>query len=107
VETGVFNTLRRMLWMIGPRSFLACFHMRADYNRLMATIAEIEKLAQDLSENDRAVLAAHLLESLPPVLHDDDEGIGEALRRDAELETNPSASLTIEQLDQRIERRRS
>ena len=73
----------------------------------MATIAEIEKLAQDLSENDRAVLAAHLLESLPPVLHEADEGIGEALRRDAELETNPSASLTMEQLDQRIERRRS
>ena len=69
--------------MIGPHSFLACFHMRADYNRLMITIAEIEKLAQDLSENDRAVLAAHLLESLPPVLHDEDEGIGEALRRDA------------------------
>ena len=81
--------------------------MRADHNRLMATIAEIEKLAQDLSENDRAVLAAHLLESLPAVLHDEDEGIGEALRRDAELETNPSASLTIEQLDQRIARRRS
>jgi hypothetical protein len=49
----------------------------------MATIAEIETLAQDLSENDRAILAAHLLESLPPVLHDEDEGIGEALRRDA------------------------
>ena len=71
-------------------------------------MAEIEKLAQDLSQNDRAVLAAHLLESLPPVLHDEDEGIGEALRRDAELETDPSAhSLTMEQLDQRIERRRS
>jgi hypothetical protein len=27
----------------------------------MATIAEIEQLAQDLSEKDRAVLAAHLL----------------------------------------------
>ena len=73
----------------------------------MATIVEIEKLAQDLSENDRAILAAHLLESLPPVLHDDDEGIGEALRRDAELATNPSDGLTMEQLDRRIERRRS
>jgi putative addiction module component (TIGR02574 family) len=86
---------------------LACFHIRADYNRAMATIAEIEKLAQDLSENDRAVLAAHLLGSLPPVLHDEDEGIAEALRRDAELEANPSAGLTLEQLDQQIERRRT
>jgi len=34
----------------------------------MATIAEIEKLTQDLSENERAVLAAHLLGSLPSVL---------------------------------------
>ena len=92
--------------MIGPRSFLACFHMRADYNRLMATIAEIEKLAQDLSENDRAVLAAHLLESLPPVLHDEDEGIAEALRRDAELDVNPEAGITLDQLDQRIRDRR-
>jgi hypothetical protein len=55
-------------------SLLACFHMRADYDCAMATIAEIEKLAQDLSENDRAVLAAHLLGSLPPVLHDEDGG---------------------------------
>jgi putative addiction module component (TIGR02574 family) len=79
--------------------------MRADYNRAMATIAEIEKLAQDLSENDRAVLAAHLLGSLPPVLHDEDEGIAEALRRDADLEANPSGGLTLEQLDQRIHHR--
>ena len=81
--------------------------MRANYNRAMATIAEIEKLAQDLSENDRAVLAAHLLGSLPPVLHDEDEGIAEALRRDADLEVNPSGGLTLEQLDQRIHHRRT
>ena len=73
----------------------------------MATIAEIEKLAQDLSENDRAVLAAHLLGSLPPDLHDEDEGIAEALRRDADLEANPSGGLTLEQLDQRIHHRRT
>ena len=73
----------------------------------MATIAEIEKLAQDLSENDRAVLAAHLLGSLAPVLHDEDEGIAEALRRDAELEGNPATGLMLEQLDQKIQGRRS
>jgi putative addiction module component (TIGR02574 family) len=73
----------------------------------MATIAEIEKLAQDLPEKERAVLAAHLLESLPPVLHDEDEGIAEALRRDAELEGNPSIGVSLEQLDQKIQRRRT
>lgn len=73
----------------------------------MATVAEIEKLAQDLSENDSAVLAAHPLGSLPPVLHDEDEGIAEALRRDAEVEANPSVGLSLDQLDQKIKRRRT
>ena len=73
----------------------------------MATIADVEKLALDLSENERAVLAAHLLGSLPSVLHDEDEGIAEALRRDAELEPNPSMGISLEELDQRIQRRRN
>jgi len=72
----------------------------------VATIAEVEKLALVLSESQRAVLAAHLLESLPPFLHDEDEGIAEALRRDAELDANPSLGMSLEQLDQQIERRR-
>jgi putative addiction module component (TIGR02574 family) len=93
--------------MIDHEMRFACFQAGADYNRPMATIAEIEKLALDLSENERAVLAAHLLGSLPPVLHDEDEGIAEALRRDAELEANPSAGLSLEQLDQQIRRRRT
>jgi hypothetical protein len=71
----------------------------------MATIAEIEACS-GIGRNDRVVLAAHLLESLPAVLHDDDEGIAEALRRDAELDANLPAGLTLQQLDQRIERRR-
>lgn len=71
----------------------------------MATITEVEKLALDLPENQRAVLAAHLLGSLPSVLHDEDEGIAEALRRDAELDANPSVGISLEQLDQQIGRR--
>jgi hypothetical protein len=47
----------------------------------MPTIAEVEKLPLDLSETERAILAAHLLGSLPSVLHDEDEGAAEALRR--------------------------
>jgi len=73
----------------------------------MATIAEVEKLALDLPDSERAVLAAHLLGSLPPVLHDEDEGIAEALRRDADFETSPSLGLSLEQLDQQIRRGRS
>ena len=73
----------------------------------MATIAEVEKLALDLPETERAVLAAHLLGSLPSVLYDEDEGIAEALRRDAEFEANPSLGMSLEELDQRIESRLS
>jgi len=77
-----------------------------DILAFVATIAEVEKLALDLSESQRAVLAAHLLGSLPPVLHDEDEGITEALRRAAELDANPSSGISLEQLDRQIERRR-
>ena len=73
----------------------------------MATITEVEKLALDLPEGERAVLAAHLLGSLPSVLHDEDEGIGEALRRDAELDSNPLLGISLEQLDRQIALRRS
>lgn len=64
----------------------------------MATLAEVEKLAFALSETDRAILAAKLLRSLPPVLLDDDEGISEALQRDAELEINPGIGRTHDEV---------
>ena len=72
----------------------------------VATITEVEKLALDLPDNQRAVLAAHLLGSLPAVLHDEDEGIAEALRRDAELDVDASSAISLKELDEQIERRR-
>lgn len=72
---------------------------------LMSTVHELKQLALNLPEKQRAVLAAHLLSSLPPVLQDDDEGIAEALRRDAEMEADPPISISLEQLDQQIGRR--
>ena len=38
---------------------------------------------------------------------DDDDGIAEALLRDAELDMNPALGISLEQLDQEIEGRRS
>ncbi len=70
-------------------------------------MAELKKRALDLSASQRAVLAAHVLRSLPPVLHDEDEGIAEALTRDAELETNPDLGISLQQLDHEIERRQA
>jgi hypothetical protein len=72
----------------------------------VATIIEIEKLALDLPERERATLAANLLESLPPILSDDDEGIGEAVRRDAELDADPSQAISLAELDSQIQSRR-
>ncbi len=72
----------------------------------MATIVEVEKLALDLPEQQRASLAASLLESLPAILSDEDEGIAEALRRDAEIEAGSDQSISLAQLDAHIESRR-
>ena len=40
-------------------------------------------------------------------MHDEDEGIAEALRRDAEFEADPSLGMSLEELDQEIQSRRS
>lgn len=73
----------------------------------MATIFEVEKLALNLPEQERAKLAANLLDSLPGVLSDEDEGIAEALRRDAEIEADPNQAISLAQLDSEIQSRRS
>jgi len=72
----------------------------------MATMIDVEKLALDLPERQRATLAANLLESLPAILFDEDDGIAEALRRDAEIDADPTQAFTLEQLDSHIQRRR-
>jgi putative addiction module component (TIGR02574 family) len=72
----------------------------------MATIFEVEKLALNLPEQERAKLAANLLDSLPGVLSDEDEGVAEALRRDAEIDADPNQAITIAQLDTEIQTRR-
>ena len=72
----------------------------------MATIMDIEKLALDLPEQQRATLAASLLNSLPGVLSDDDEGVAEALRRDAEMNSESDQSISLAQLDSCIKEHR-
>jgi putative addiction module component (TIGR02574 family) len=73
----------------------------------MATIFEVEKLALNLPEQERAKLAADLLDSLPGVLSDEDEGVAEALRRDAEIEIDSKQAITLAQLESQIQSRRS
>ena len=72
----------------------------------MRAVADIEKHILALSEEQRAHLAVSILDSLPAVLADQDEGIAEALRRDAELDADPEKGLSLEQLDDLIRDRR-
>ena len=69
----------------------------------MATIIEIEEEALKLPEAQRAALAAKLLRSLPPVLYDEDEGVAEALRRDAEMDANPEIGITLEEFRKHVQ----
>ncbi len=77
-----------------------------EYPSHMSTIIEIEKLALDLPERQRATLAANLLQSLPAILSDEDAGIAEALRRDAELDAEPNQAISFAELDSQIQSRR-
>lgn len=60
----------------------------------MTLLQELEQRAGQLPEEQRAALVAKLLASLPPVLLDEDDGVAEAERRDAELDANPSLGMS-------------
>ncbi len=73
----------------------------------MTTLVALEKLALELSECDRASLAASILQSLPAILSDMDGGLVEVQKRDRELEFNPDMVLTLKEFDQKILDRRN
>jgi hypothetical protein len=64
----------------------------------MRRVQELRRQADALSVGEKAELAADLLECLPPILDDEDEGVAEAQRRDREMDNDPSASITWDQL---------
>ena len=63
----------------------------------MVTLTELEEQVLQLPEDQRAFLAAQLLESLPAILHDEDAGVAEAMRRDAELDRDPTSAMSLEE----------
>jgi hypothetical protein len=69
----------------------------------MSRLDLLEKEALTLSDSDRATLAAHLLDSLPAVLSEEDDGLLEAERRDSELESG-GLGMSWERLRQNIGR---
>ena len=64
----------------------------------MQTLTDLELEAMKLPESSRASLASRLLDSLPAILSDADDGVAEALRRDAELDQDPGAGMTLDEL---------
>ena len=64
----------------------------------MTRVQEIRKQTIALTVSEKAELAADLLEGLPPVLDDEDEGIAEARRRDTEMDRDSAAAITWEEL---------
>ena len=58
------------------------------------SIDEIHATVLQLPEDQRAMLAGELLSSLPVTLVDLDDGLEEARRRSAELDADPSAACT-------------
>ena len=64
----------------------------------MLTLDTIKEQAMKLGESERARLAMDLLISLPHDLADADDGYEEAMRRKAELDSDPSTSMTHDEL---------
>lgn len=62
------------------------------------SVSEIRREALNLPEDQRALLAAELLSSLPAVLADADDGSSEAQRRIDEMKRDPSVTRTWDQI---------
>ena len=72
----------------------------------MTTLTEVEKLAFELPEKQRAALASRILDSLPALFLDPDDGIAEANRRDVEMDENPGIGIDMAHFDRLISQRR-
>ena len=64
----------------------------------MSRVEAILQQTAGLTPVERAELAAVLIDGLPPILDDEDGGLAEARRRDEELEKNPIAEITWDQI---------
>jgi hypothetical protein len=70
----------------------------------MDTVAQLEEQIMTLPDGARAELASFILKTLPAVYMDDDDGDAEALRRDAEMDNDPSSCLTLEEFERALGR---
>ncbi len=70
----------------------------------MVSLSEIEAQAMELSVSERATLASRLLHSLSAEMDYNAEGLAECIRREAEMEVDPSMSITLEELKRSVGR---
>ena len=70
----------------------------------MTRVQALKNEAMELTDSDHAALATDLLYSLPATLSDEDEGVAEALRRDAEISANPSVGISWDSLKKGLSR---
>lgn len=71
----------------------------------MTRVQTLKIEAMALTDAERATLASELLYSLPATLSDEDDGVAEAHRRDAELSSNPSSGITWKDLKKELGRK--
>jgi len=72
--------------------------------RHMTRIQEICEQANSLSDRERTHLAADLLEGLPNILDQEDDGVAEASKRDAKMSATSDAGISWATLRDRIGR---
>lgn len=65
-------------------------------------LQQLKKEVLALSDSERAALVAQLLASLPGVLAEEDGGVAEALRREAEMNAIPSVAISVNELKRRL-----
>jgi len=76
------------------------------YNFHIMTLTEVENLAFELPVQQRATLASRILDTLPPLFTDSDDGIAEAELRNTEMNADPSKGINLAQFDLLIAQRR-
>lgn len=67
-------------------------------DRFQMKLEEIQESVMQLTDAQRATLAADLLSTLPGMLVDEDDGIAEARRRSRELAEDPSVGCSWEEI---------
>ncbi|MCC5790973.1 MAG: hypothetical protein JJT75_15185 [Opitutales bacterium] len=70
----------------------------------MSRLEALKNEAMSMNDHDRAILASDLLCSLPAALQDEDDGLGEAIRRDKELSESDSCSVSWDELKKSVGR---